>query len=177
MKQPRLNLYTVNMKYIRNLSHVDSHVFSVSPQIGKSTRPFIGVIIICDDKQYCVPLSSPKPKHITMKNDIDFSKVFGSDGKLIGVLNFNNMIPVNASVITKIDLKIHAYDSISVKKYKNLTIDQLTFCQKNQDAIVRKANKLYRLITQNKANNMIKRRCCRYTELEKVLLRFIESNT
>lgn len=172
MKQPRLSLYTVNLKYIRNLAHTDDHVFSISPQTGKSTRPFLGIIVICDEKQYCVPLSSPKAKHQQMKNDIDFTKVFDSHGKLIGVLNFNNMIPVRNDVITRMDIKIHPYDSAEVKHYKNMTIDQLTFCQKNQDAIVRKANKLYRLVTTNKASGFVKRRCCKFGELEKVLSRF-----
>ena len=63
MKQERLRLYTIDMKYIRNLAHADNNVMSVSPQIGKSTRPFVGIIVICDEKQYCVPLSSPKSKH------------------------------------------------------------------------------------------------------------------
>lgn len=75
MNQKRLSMYTVNMKYIRNLHNQgDDRVFSVSPQIGKETRPFIGIVIICDDKQYCIPLSSPKTKHQSMKNDIDFHK-------------------------------------------------------------------------------------------------------
>ena len=33
MKQPRLSLYLVDMKYIRNLAHADDHVMSVSPQV------------------------------------------------------------------------------------------------------------------------------------------------
>ena len=96
MKQQRLNLYLVDIKYIRDLARADDHVMSVSPQIGKSTRPFIGIIVICNDKQYCVPLSSPKPKHVTMKNDKDFTKIYDGE-RLIAVLNFNEMIPVNAS--------------------------------------------------------------------------------
>ena len=86
MKQERLRLYTIDMKYIRNLSHADNNVMSVSPQIGKSTRPFVGIIVICDEKQYCVPLSSPKSKHYKMNNDTDFSKIFDGD-KLIGFVN------------------------------------------------------------------------------------------
>lgn len=136
MKQQRLNLYTVNLKYIRNLHNADDNVFSVSPQVGKSNRPFIGVIIICDSKQYCVPLSSPKEKHKSMKNDVDFSKVFDSKEKLIGVLDFNNMIPVREDVIQKIDISMHPNDSAEVRHYKNLIMDQLTFCRQNQDAIV-----------------------------------------
>lgn len=37
------------MKYIRNLHNIDDRVFSVSPQIGKDERPFLGVIIVCNE--------------------------------------------------------------------------------------------------------------------------------
>ena len=177
MKQPRLSLYTVNLKYIRNLAKADDNVFSISPQAGKSIRPFIGVIVVCDDKQYCVPLSSPKEKHKSMKNDVDFSKIYDASGKLIGVLNFNNMIPVRNDVIDKMDMTIHPHDTPQVKHYKNLLIDQLTFCQQHQEAIIAKANKLYRLITQGKPGGMLKRRCCKFMELEKVLARFSASSS
>lgn len=38
MKQERLNLYLIDMKYIRDLHRVDDRVSSVSPQIGKQHR-------------------------------------------------------------------------------------------------------------------------------------------
>jgi len=112
-----------------------------------------------------------------MRNDVDFSKIFDGDGKLIGVLNFNNMIPVRADVIEKIDMKIHPHDAPSVKHYKNLLMNQLTFCQQNKEAIIAKANKLYRLITQGNPSGLLKRRCCRFTELEKVLANFSLSSS
>ena len=56
MIQGRLSLYTINMKYIRNLHKFDDNVFSVSPQVGKADRPFVGVVVICNEKQYCIPL-------------------------------------------------------------------------------------------------------------------------
>ena len=53
MEQKRLCLYTVNMKYIRNLHNQgDDRVFSVSPQTDKEDRPFVGIVIVCDEKQY-----------------------------------------------------------------------------------------------------------------------------
>ena len=55
-------------------------------------RPFVGIVILCNEKQYCIPLSSPKEKHKEMKNTIDFHRVLDEDGKLIGVLDLNNMI-------------------------------------------------------------------------------------
>lgn len=60
------------MKYIRDLSRVDDNVMSVSPQEHKENRPFVEIIVILEEKQYCIPLTSPKPKHDKMKNDLDF---------------------------------------------------------------------------------------------------------
>lgn len=51
------------MKYIRNLHNKDDKVLSVSPQTGKDTRVFVGIIIVFDEHKYCIPLSSPKAKH------------------------------------------------------------------------------------------------------------------
>ena len=57
MKALRLHLYTIDIKYIRNLSKIDNNVMSVSPQINKQTRPFVGIVVICNDYKYCIPLS------------------------------------------------------------------------------------------------------------------------
>ncbi|MCD8308157.1 MAG: type III toxin-antitoxin system ToxN/AbiQ family toxin [Clostridia bacterium] len=171
MEQERLRIYTIDMKYILNLANVDDNVLSVSPQIHKDTRPFVGIIIICDQKKYCVPLSSHKAKHQNMRNDVDFTKII-YNGQLIGVLNFNNMIPVNDTVVQPIDLNITKTDTPEDRHYKELLMNQQTFCQQNQDAIVKKANKLYTLITTGKANSYLKRRCCNFTKLEDVLAKW-----
>ena len=171
MDQQRLSLYLVDMKYIRNLSHADDHVMSVSPQIGKSNRPFIGIIVICGDKQYCVPLSSPKDKHKSMKNDVDFMKIYDGD-KLIAVLNFSEMIPVRSDVIQPLNLRPDKHDDEKTKHYKKMTSKQLSFCQKNQDAIVRKANKLYTLVISGKGSYDLRKRCCDYSRLDSVLSRY-----
>ena len=174
MEQKRLGLYTVDIKLIRNYCNQgDKRVMSVSPQIGKANRPFVGLIVICERKQYCVPLSSPKAKHQSMKNDVDFHKILDGDGKLIGVLNFNNMIPVNEHVVEKIDLTICRNDSPSARRYKMLMIDQVNFCRKNQDIIVAKANKLYRMINRKNASGPLKRRCLNWNRLEEIIERYI----
>lgn len=91
--QTDFKLYKVDMKYIRNLHNIDDKVLSVSPQMGKDNRVFVGIVIICGAHKYCIPLSSPKEKHKKMKNSMDFSKI-EINGKLLGVLNFNLMIPI-----------------------------------------------------------------------------------
>ena len=173
MEQKRLSLYTVDMKLIRNYHNQgDDRVFSVSPQIGKETRPFVGIVVICDEKQYCIPLSSPKAKHKSMKNDVDFHRVLDSKGKLIGVLDFNNMIPVREDVLQKVIIRIGPHDSEEIKRYKNLMIDQLNFCQHNQDIIIAKANKLYKFVDKRNTSRQLKQRCLKWSRLEAVLSRY-----
>ena len=173
MKQERLYLYTVDMKLIRNYHNQgDEHVFSVSPQRGKDNRPFVGVVVICNEKQYCIPLSSPKEKHQTKKNDLDFHRILDAEGKLIGALDFNNMIPVREDVIRKINVKVHSTDAPALKHYKNLVVDQIAFCQQNQEIIVVKANKLYRMVRKKITSGPLKRRCLNWDRLEKVLERY-----
>jgi protein AbiQ len=48
MIQPQLDVYRIDMKYIRNLHKIDDRVLSVSSQIGKDESPFLGVIIMCN---------------------------------------------------------------------------------------------------------------------------------
>lgn len=173
MKQEKLYLYSMDMKYVRDLHKADDRVQSISPQIHKNNRPFVGIVVVCDKNMYCIPLDHPKEKHKTMKNDVDFTRIFDGE-RLIGILNFNNMIPVNERVITKLNLKISNNDTASEKAYKILCVKELDWIQKNQDAIVKKANKLYRMITTDQANNLLRRRCVDFIKLEKILNKWNE---
>lgn len=92
MKQDRLNLYHIDIKYIRNLHNVDSRVSSVSPQIGKQHRIYIGIVVVCNKQKYLIPLSHPVEKHKKMSPRADFDKIIDKHGKLLGVLNYNLMI-------------------------------------------------------------------------------------
>ena len=45
--QTAFKLYRVDMKYFRNLHHINDRALSVSPQTGKDTRVFVGIVIVC----------------------------------------------------------------------------------------------------------------------------------
>ena len=158
----------MDMKYVRDLHNADDRVQSISPQIHKNNRPFVGVVVLCGKYKYCIPLDHPKEKHYTMKNDIDFSRIFVSN-KLLGVLNFNNMIPVEDCFIQHLNVKISKNDSPAEKAYKILCTKELDWIQKNQDAIIKKANKLYNMICSDKINHSLKKRCLDFKKLENVL--------
>ena len=57
-----LDFYSIDLKYVRSLSKADDKVMSISPQIGKEIRPFVGVVVLMNGKKYCIPLTSPKDK-------------------------------------------------------------------------------------------------------------------
>ena len=165
MKQERLNLYRIDMKYIRNLHNVDNRVSSVSPQIGKQHRIYVGIVVICNERKYLIPLSHPVEKHKRMNPRADFDKIINKNGKLLGVLNYNLMIPVEEHQLLKVDLKADKDDSVGEKYYKQLCIDELNWCRKHADVIINKANCLYKLCT-GESNYKGKTRCLDFKRLE-----------
>ena len=165
MKQERLNLYHIDMKYIRNLHNIDDRVSSVSPQIGKQHRVYIGIVVVCNEKKYLIPLSHPVEKHKKMSPRADFDKIYDKHNKLIGVLNYNLMIPVKEDQLIKVNLKSDKNDSARDKHYQQLCIDELNWCRKNADIIINKANCLYKLCTEE-SNYKGKSRCLDFKRLE-----------
>lgn len=166
MKQERLNLYRIDMKYIRNLHNVDNRVSSVSPQIGKQHRIYVGIVVVCNDKKYLIPLSHPVEKHKKMVPRADFDKIIDKHGKLLGVLNYNLMIPVEEPQLIKVDLKPNKSDSTSDRYYKQLCIDEINWCRKHAEIIINKANCLYQLC-MGESNYKGKDRCLDFKRLER----------
>jgi protein AbiQ len=172
-----LKLYEIDMKYVRDLAKADDNVMSVSPQLNKSSRPFVGILVLVNGHKYCVPLSSPKPKFENKKNSVDFMKILDETRKnenganvSIGALNFNNMLPVAECFLAEINVKIRKNDTPRTINHKKLLTKQLDWCQKNETEILNKANKLYRLVTQYpEQNRHLTRRCCDFKKLETVL--------
>lgn len=179
-----LDLYYVDMKYVRNLSRVNNHLYSVSPQTGKQERPFLGVITILNNKSYCIPLTSPKEKHLK-KSQVDMIKIFDDKcknengaSKLIGVLNLNNMIPVCKDVISKINLSVSNSDSPKQKNQKHLMQKQIQWCRNNSDVISNRANKVYRLVTNEpEKNKHLVARSSDFKKLEQVLEKYLINKT
>lgn len=129
----------------------------------KELRPFVGVLFKIDSKEYFAPLSSPKPKHLKMKNYVDFFKI---DNGLLGVINFNNMIPVNKDNYEIIDLnKIEL--SVDDKKYRELLKNQIYWLNKNNIQVKQKSKKLYDKYLNKSLNKNIYERCCNFPLLEK----------
>ena len=164
MNYKKLQLYWIDMKYIRDLQNADKRVYSVSPQVGKQSRPYLGIIVMCGDQKYCVPLTTPKTKHNKMKDKIDFTKII-VDGDFIAAINFSRMILVESTHLSKVDTKIRKHDNARLKERKELLSKELEWCNEHYEEIVNKANVLY---SKYKSGEYFKRRndCLDFVKLE-----------
>jgi protein AbiQ len=143
---------------------MDDKMLSVLPQAGKDNRVFIGIVVICGVHKYCIPLSSPKEKYKNMKKSMDFSKI-EVNGKLLGVLNFNLMIPIEKEQLQLVDTTIFKRDRENIRYYKKLCTLELEWCQTNNEDICNKANVLYKKYIPNELFAG-RNRCLNFPQLE-----------
>lgn len=162
-----LSLYWVNQDYNLKLCNIDKNVMDISGK--KSKRPFVGVLFTIGDMYYLAPLSSPKPKHLKMKNMIDFLKI--DDGKL-GIINLNNMIPVDLKYVTKVNTNKMQNITSDERKYIKLLKEQLSWINhtENKNKIIQKSMKLRNAYLENKLPANIRSRCVNFQLLEEKLL-------
>ena len=161
-----LKLVKVNTKYCDYLRKFDKRV--AYNKYSKELRPFVGILFTIDECLYFAPLSSPKKKHLKMKNSIDFYKI---DGGKLGAVNFNNMIPVNENYYDIIIL----YKDVSSKdeqKYHELLKDQFDWLNRHYEQVKNISKKLYNLYNNDKLPSSIKQRCCNFKLLEDKCLEY-----
>lgn len=161
-----MQYYYVSNKYISYLKQFDSKV----PENKNQTRPYIGIVFQLNNLKYYAPLSSPKPKFVTMKEGRDLVKI--KQGEL-GVINLNNMIPVPEEGLIPFSVS-----GVVDYKYKRLLISQLREINKMSDKILDKAEKLRHMClrdndTLSQFELNIKKRCCEFSLLEEKMIDYI----
>jgi len=66
-----MKLVIVQEDYIQYLKQYSKDV----KENKNSSRPYVGVILKVGNQHYFAPLASPKPKHKTMDDKLDFIKI------------------------------------------------------------------------------------------------------
>lgn len=155
-----LKFYVLDKDYYNFLAQFDDRIMNIND--NKSHRPFVGIVFSIDHVDYYAPLTSPKPKHEQMKNQVDFLKI---NGGLYGAINLNNMLPVVQSAVTLLDFSKLRCDTKGERQYKNLLLNQYRWCQKNSDSIIKRATVLYHMI-EDQPRAALKNRCCDFKLLE-----------
>ena len=170
------NLYFIKIEeeYVEYLKKFDSKIQDNSNL--KNNKPYIGILIENNNGQkYFAPLSSPKEKHLIFdklqkenKLPIDVFLIRDSNEKVIGIINFNNMIPVIDSAII--------YFNIKEDKNYSLLKKEHIYCIKHSQEIFNKSIKVYKLVTKYKKESLIKR-SCNFKLLEEKAKDFCENNS
>ena len=149
-----LKIYRIQNKYMRFLKTRATRV-----QENKNRRrPYVGVVLYVGEFRYFVPMESPKPNHANIKAGKHIMKLAG--GKL-GLLGFNNMIPVHEAALIAFDI-----DQEPDKQYAELLKRQASFINRNKADVLDHASQTYYSATSQK-NKLLLEICCDFKKLEK----------
>ncbi|MBQ9659133.1 MAG: type III toxin-antitoxin system ToxN/AbiQ family toxin [Clostridia bacterium] len=163
----KLKWYVVDKEYVSYLKKFDNKVENIN--YTERLKPYIGILITINEINYYVPISSVKEKHYQMNEDMDFIKIMEND-RILGVLNLNNMIPIDNENVRILKYKeIDEYRKFKNDKEKHLYISFLSFelglINDKIDKIKSNAVELYNEKI-NRPNSKISKRCCDFKLLE-----------
>ena len=155
-----LRLYKINSKYISYLRGADKKV-----QLNKNAkRPYVGIVLYVGEYRYFAPLESPKNNHKNMKSGKHLLKI---DNGNLGIIGFNNMIPINDSALIEFDINAE-----TDAKYAELLRRQVTWLNRNKATIYAHANKTYYAVVNNN-NKFLISISCNFKNLEKACKSYI----
>ncbi len=160
-----LKLYYITDTYIDYLRKFDKNIYYNK----NHTRPYIGVVYTFNNRNYFVPLSSPKEKHLKMNpKQIDIYKI--KNGEL-GIININNMIPVPIEELTE------ALSVTKDKKYKKLLTEQITFINNDRRRLLKKVDNFQKMYWKGYLDTNVLMRTCNFTLLQEKCDEWINEKT
>lgn len=173
----KLKWYVVEKEYVSYLKKFDNKVANI--EYNDRFKLYLGIIITINEMNYYVPISSVKEKHYKMNEDIDFIKI-NKDDRILGVLNLNNMIPIDNENVTILRyIEIEDYREFKNDKEKSLYISflntELRLINNKIKKIKDNAIKLYNEKI-NRPNSKISKRCCDFKFLEKKCKEYRKDN-
>lgn len=139
----------------------------------KKLKPFFTPLFKVGELVYVSQVTSPKPRHFSIKEDLDFIKLFKGE-KLIGVVNLNYMFPVPYDFIVEIEYStLQNFKKFENEKEKN---DYIVLLKKEMREIKEKkidvvAENLYKL-KYTFPNNRVAKRCLDFKFLENKCLEY-----
>lgn len=190
MFEMRENMRFINIdqEYIKALHEVCPEVFY--KKNNYEGKPYIGILVNKENRQYVMPLSSAKDKHRTWKNVhndcflvYEFEKLenLSKDAiwvetknenlvkHIFSVLDVKKMIPIKEGLYSVVDMKENSKDSMAIKKYKDLLNKEYSFCLKIVEDAVKKANKLY---DKQMSTSKVAMFSCDFKKLEEICDRY-----
>ena len=173
----KLNLYSVNDKYIKYLMQFDNKIYDNKENTRTYKRKYLGIVLTINGFNYYVPMSSPKKsdyidyaKNIIRKDTKTIIRI-KEGSRLYGTLRISNMIPVP---ITELEPYIVADEKDL--KYKQLILGELRYINNNSNKIIKYAKTVYNQKIKNIDVGYI-RNTVNFKVLEEKLNDWNENNT
>ena len=133
-------------------------------------KPFFGELFRSGNMSYVTQISSPKQRHYSMKNSMDFIKIYDlkSGTRLLGVVNLNYMFPALTSSLIDLDyatIDRHRTFINDNEKSRYINLLKIELRQMNSIGIENKAKKVYQHKLTN-PNSSVSLRCFDFKSLE-----------
>lgn len=164
---------TIDTEYIAFLKKVDERIPNI--EYGEyKFKPFFSPLFVKGNLTYVTQISSKKERHLKMKEQIDFIKIYDNkNNNLLGVVNLNFMFPVPNDRIINVNYKdIDKYRKFKSEEEKHnyiyLLKNEMKEIKKRQINLL--AEKLYKII---KINPFVSKRCLNFSLLEEKALKFM----
>lgn len=167
----------VNEEYLDFLREYESRIPKTNYGDDKY-KPFFGILFEKGNLYYITQISHAQERHLKMKNQPDFFKIYDPDdfSRLIAVVNLNYMFPIPKNEVSPfIKKEIDSYRTFKSEDEKSKYINLL-------DAEIKSINKLNLSVAAENLylkkysfpNSVIARRCLDYKELEKFAKEWLE---
>ena len=160
---------TISEEYMTLLQKRDREVKDTLK--NKKTRPYIGILFTIDKRNYFAPLTTKKPKHETMKDNIDINILRSRQNECLGAIDFAKMIPVPDSQLEKINFRQRKQTH---PKTFNTLLNQLYALNKIRPLLIEKAETLYQKYMDKTLPRNIRNHCVNFEEANKIHDRWIE---
>ncbi len=161
------------MKYCRVDTHFIDYLKKIDSRIpnhnyGGRYKPFLVGLFTIGDLTYVTQLTSPKDRHLTMKESIDFKKIYDKRNRLIACVNLNYMFPVKSSDVLILNINDIANIRTDLTQEENMKYARFLayeLRQVNKKNLPTEANNLY-LRKYQLPDDTISKRCVDFKYLE-----------
>ncbi len=160
---------TISEEYVSALQKRDPEVKDTVKD--KKTRPYVGILFTIDKRNYFAPLTTRKPKHETMKDNLDINILRNRQNKCLGAIDFAKMIPVPSSQVEIINFTER---KLTHPKSFNTLLNQLYAVNKMKPLLIEKAENLYQKYIDKTLPKNIRKHCVNFEEANKVHDRWVE---
>ena len=158
-----LNFYDVKESYAQYLRAFEHRIPNI--HYASNNKFVCGIVLSVNGFDYFAPISSNTAKQRTSLLILD------ERGKAISSIKFSFMFPIPVSEIVRKDFAAIRKEN---PHYADVLTKEYRFCVKNEDAILQKAEQIYR-IGCNRAH-WLAENCCDYKLLESKYVEWIQKS-